>query len=55
MQRFAIRKTVEGHKKNKVMGGFRFGCFLYIFLWICFLLKSLTGGGEVSGGGTHYM
>jgi hypothetical protein len=55
MQRFTIRKKVKGHKKIKVMMGGGNDCLFCTFLWICFLLKSLAGGGEVSGGGTHYM
>jgi hypothetical protein len=55
MQRSTVKKKVKGHKKIKVMRGGGIGCLFCIPLWICFLLKSLTGGGEVSGGGIHYM
>jgi hypothetical protein len=50
-----MKKKVKGPKKIKVMGEVMGGLWLIYLDHLCVLLKSLTGGGEVSGGGTHYM
>jgi hypothetical protein len=54
MQRFTIRKKVEGPKKNKVMGGL-WGVVLVLSSYCCVFCIQGCGGGEVSGGGTLYM
>jgi hypothetical protein len=54
MQRLTIRKKVEGHKKKKVMEGLWGVLSVFSFLWDVVGIQG-CGGGEVSGGGTHYM
>jgi hypothetical protein len=54
MQRFTIRKKVEVPKKNKLWEGLLGSVLVGFFLELLVLFRG-AGGGEVSGGGTHYM
>jgi hypothetical protein len=49
-----LRKKVEGPKKKKVMEGLWGVLSVSPFLWDVVGIQG-CGGGEVSGGGTHYM
>jgi hypothetical protein len=54
MQRFTIRKKVKGPKNKKLLGGDWVSLVFSILQW-CVFVEAHLGGGEVSGGGTHYM
>ena len=54
MRRFTITRKVEGHKIKINYEGVSGVVGFHLFLAVCFW-EELDGGGEVSGGGTHYM
>jgi hypothetical protein len=52
MQRFILSKVFL--KESQLWGGYE-SFFLKFHFMFCVVLKCRSGGGEVSGGGTHYM
>jgi hypothetical protein len=50
-----VINTVQEKEDTHNRGELRGVLFFSFDEFFVFLLKSLTGGGEVSGGGTHYM